>query len=402
MYKMEFEINNDFNLPNNKINILDDNILFNKSRISDDVLSMSSREDASIAEEIESESGNDNQYVFKQSSMGASSNSDDFSEISIDDIQKPRQQRRTTLQDEMTEKKEILHQLERLRSKGVKVPYDFNMNSNIHEMRSSYERIKREKEIDAAIRFQRKMLMGFVTGCEFLNTRYNPFSVELDGWSEQVHESVDDYDDIFEELHDKYKDSGSNMAPELRSLLSLGGSALMFHLTKKMFSNSQLPKVEEVLQRNPELMKKFQEASAMEYMRGSSGISNPSNPSNPSGPLGPFGPSNSSGLFGSSGPTMPSFSSNKPDASSGGDLFGMVSNLFNTTNNPTTDVDDIINNVHSKINLVPTEDNMMETLTMTEDEITSLIEDTADIKMINSSVGKKSKKSKKDTRVLNL
>jgi hypothetical protein len=388
---MEFEINNDFNLPNKKINILDDNILFNKSRISDDVLSMSSREDVSIAEEIESDIGNEgNEYVFKQSSMGASSNSDDFSEISIDDIQKPKQQIRTTVQDEMTEKKEILYQFDRLRSKGVKVPYDFNMSSNIHEMRSSYERIKREKEIDAAVRFQRKMLMGFVTGCEFLNTRYNPFSVELDGWSEQVHESVDDYDDIFEELHDKYKDSGSNMAPELRLLISLGGSAFMFHLTKKMFSNSQLPKVEEVLQRNPELMKKFQEASAMEYMRGSSGPSGISNLSN------------SSGLFGSSGPAMPSFSRNKPDASSGGDLFGMVSNLFNTTNNPTTDVDDIINNVHSKINLVPTEDNMMETLTMTEDEITSLIEDTADIKMINSSVGKKSKKSKKDTRVLNL
>ena len=391
---MEFEINNDFNLPNKKINILDDNILFNKSRISDDVLSMSSREDVSIAEEIESDIGNEgNEYVFKQSSMGASSNSDDFSEISIDDIQKPKQQIRTTVQDEMTEKKEILYQFDRLRSKGVKVPYDFNMSSNIHEMRSSYERIKREKEIDAAVRFQRKMLMGFVTGCEFLNTRYNPFSVELDGWSEQVHESVDDYDDIFEELHDKYKDSGSNMAPELRLLISLGGSAFMFHLTKKMFSNSQLPKVEEVLQRNPELMKKFQEASAMEYMRGSSG---------PSGPSGSSGISNPSGLFGSSGPAMPSFSRNKPDASSGGDLFGMVSNLFNTTNNPTTDVDDIINNVHSKINLVPTEDNMMETLTMTEDEITSLIEDTADIKMINSSVGKKSKKSKKDTRVLNL
>ena len=399
MYKMEFEINNDFNLPNNKINILDDNILFNKSRISDDVLSMSSREDASIAEEIESETGNDNnQYIFKQSSMGASSNSDNFSEISIDDIQKPKQQMRTTIQDEMTEKKEILYQFDRLRSKGVKVPYDFNMNSNIHEMRSSYERIKREKEIDASVRFQRKMLMGFVTGCEFLNTRYNPFSVELDGWSEQVHESVDDYDDIFEELHDKYKDSGSNMAPELRLLISLGGSAFMFHLTKKMFSNSQLPKVEEVLQRNPELMKKFQEASAMEYMRGSQQQSGPfGGPSGSSGPSGLFGPSGPSGR-----PAMPSSSRNKPDASSGGDLFGMVSNLFNTTpNNPTTDVDDIINNVHSKINLVPTEDNMMETLTVTEDEITSLIEDTADIKMINS-VGKRNKKSKKDTRVLNL
>jgi len=395
MYKMEFEINNDFdfNLPNKKINILDDNILFNKSKISDDVLSMSSREDISIADEIESNAdsdiGKNNNFVFKQASMGASSNSDDFSEISIDDIPKPQMQReqaRNTVQDEMTEKKEILYQFDRLRSKGVKVPYDFNMNSNIHEMRSSYERIKREKEIDASVRFQRKMMMGFVTGCEFLNTRYNPFSVELDGWSEQVHESVDDYDDIFEELHDKYKDSGSNMAPELRLLISLGGSAFMFHLTKKMFSNSQLPKVEEVLQRNPDLMKKFQEASAMEYMRGSQQQS------------GPFGMQSGP----SRGPSMPSFSRNKPDTSSGGDLFGMVSNLFNTTqSNPTTDVDDIINNVHSKINLVPTEENMMETLTVTEDEITSLIEDTADIKLINS-VGKKTKKSKKDTRILNL
>jgi hypothetical protein len=380
MYKMEFEINNDFdfNLTNKKINILDDNILFNKSKISDDVLSMSSsREDVSIADEIESELGSEggNNYVFKQASMG--SNSDEFSEISIDDIPKTaganmRESARNTIQDEITEKKEILYQFDRLRSKGVKVPYDFNMNSNIHEMRSSYERIKREKEIDASIRFQRKMLMGFVTGCEFLNTRYNPFSVELDGWSEQVHESVDDYDDIFEELHDKYKDSGSNMAPELRLLISLGGSAFMFHLTKKMFSNSQLPKVEEVLQRNPDLMKKFQEASAMEYMRGAT-----------SGP---------------SGPSMPSSTRNRVDPSSGGDLFGMVSNLFNTQTNPTSDVDDIINNVHSKINLVPTDDNMMETLTVTEDEITSLIEDTADIKVINNT-GKKSKKSK---RVLNL
>jgi len=393
---MEFEINNDFdfNLPTNKINILDDNILFNKSKISDDVLSMSSREDISIADEIES-IAEDDKYVFRQASMSANSNSDDFSEISIDDIPKSQMQReqpRNNMQDEMTEKKEILYQFDRLRSKGVKVPYDFNMNSNIHEMRSSYERIKREKEIDAAVRFQRKMMMGFVTGCEFLNTRYNPFSVELDGWSEQVHESVDDYDDIFEELHDKYKDSGSNMAPELRLLISLGGSAFMFHLTKKMFSNSQLPKVEEVLQRNPDLMKKFQEASAMEYMRGSQQQSGPFGMQS-----GPSGPSR-----GPSGPAMPSFSRNKPDTSSGGDLFGMVSNLFNTTqSNPTTDVDDIINNVHSKINLVPTEDNMMETLTVTEDEITSLIEDTADIKLINS-VGKKTKKSKKDTRVLNL
>ena len=380
---MEFEINNDlmddFNLklPTKKINILDDNNLFNKANISDEVLSMSSRDDISEVDDV-SEIGSDNKYTFKE--QGYQSNSDNFSEISVDEVPNKQQFQQRNIQDDINEKKEILYQLDRLRSKGIKVPYDFNMNSNLNEMRSSYERLKREREIDASVRFQRKMLMGFVTGTEFLNNRYNPFSIELDGWSEQIHESVDDYDDIFEELHDKYKSSGSNMAPELRLLISLGGSAFMFHLTKKMFSNSELPKVEEVLNNNPELMKKFQEASAMEYMKGKTNTNSRPTP-------------------------MPSKNNNN-NLGGGGDIFGMVSNLFNNNNTkstPNNDIDDIINNVHSKINLDPNaQDNLMETLTVTEDEITSLIEDTADIRLTNTSGKKTKKKKESNTRVLNL
>jgi len=381
---MEFEINNDlmndFNLklPTKKINILDDNNLFNKANISDEVLSMSSRDDISEVDDV-SEIGSDNKYTFKE--QGYQSNSDNFSEISVDEVPNKQQFQQRNIQDDINEKKEILYQLDRLRSKGIKVPYDFNMNSNLNEMRSSYERLKREREIDASVRFQRKMLMGFVTGTEFLNNRYNPFSIELDGWSEQIHESVDDYDDIFEELHDKYKSSGSNMAPELRLLISLGGSAFMFHLTKKMFSNSELPKVEEVLNNNPELMKKFQEASAMEYMKGKTNTNSRPTP-------------------------MPSRNNNNNNLGGGGDIFGMVSNLFNNNNTkstPNNDIDDIINNVHSKINLDPNaQDNLMETLTVTEDEITSLIEDTADIRLTNTSGKKTKKKKESNTRVLNL
>jgi hypothetical protein len=381
---MEFEINNDlmndFNLklPTKKINLLDDNNLFNKANISDEVLSMSSRDDISEVDDV-SEIGSDNKYTFKE--QGYQSNSDNFSEISVDEVPNKQQFQQRNIQDDINEKKEILYQLDRLRSKGIKVPYDFNMNSNLNDMRSSYERLKREREIDASVRFQRKMLMGFVTGTEFLNNRYNPFSVELDGWSEQIHESVDDYDDIFEELHDKYKSSGSNMAPELRLLISLGGSAFMFHLTKKMFSSSELPKVEEVLNNNPELMKKFQEASAMEYMKGKTNSNSRPTP-------------------------MPSRNNNNNNLGGGRDIFGMVSNLFNNNNTkstPNNDIDDIINNVHSKINLDPNaQDNLMETLTVTEDEITSLIEDTADIRLTNTSGKKTKKKKESNTRVLNL
>ena len=34
----------------------------------------------------------------------------------------------------------------------------------------------------------------------FLNTKFDPFDVRLDGWSERVHENIDEYTDVFEEL----------------------------------------------------------------------------------------------------------------------------------------------------------------------------------------------------------
>ena len=102
------------------------------------------------------------------------------------------------------------------------------------------------------------MLIAFVTAIEFLNTKFDPFDVKLDGWSENVHEGINEYDDIFGELHEKYK-SKAKMAPELRLLLSLGGSAFMFHLTNTMFKSS-LPGMEDVMRQNPDLMKQFASA----------------------------------------------------------------------------------------------------------------------------------------------
>ena len=84
--------------------------------------------------------------------------------------------------------------------------------------------------------------------------------IKLDGWSENVHEGINEYDDIFEELHEKYK-SKSKMAPEIRLLLSLAGSAFMFHLTNTMFKSS-LPGMEDIMKQNPDLMKQFASAAA--------------------------------------------------------------------------------------------------------------------------------------------
>ena len=102
-----------------------------------------------------------------------------------------------------------------------------------------------EKEKNNSIKFQGKMLMACVTGLEFLNNRFDPFDFNLDGWAESVQENVDDYDEIFAELHEKYK-SKAKMAPELKLLFQLAGSGIMVHMTNTMFKSS-MPGMDDIM-----------------------------------------------------------------------------------------------------------------------------------------------------------
>ena len=177
-----------------------------------------------------------------------------------------------TFAEIQNEKFEILCNLERLEARGVKVSKAFNMDSNFEEMKTEYERIKRKLEVDKSVRFQRKMLVAFVTAIEFLNSKFDPAGVKLDGWSESIHENVHDYDDIFEELHEKYK-SKAHMAPELRLILMLGGSGFMFHLTQTLFKTS-LPGVGDIMKQNPDLMNQFAKAAAGSMGGENAGLGN--------------------------------------------------------------------------------------------------------------------------------
>jgi hypothetical protein len=173
-----------------------------------------------------------------------------------------------THQEIMNEKYELLYKLEALKKKGVKLPRDFTIESNLEDMRYNYEKVTSDMEHLAGVKVARKMLLAISTGVEFLNTKFDPFNIKLEGWSESIHENINDYDEVFEELYEKYK-SNTKMAPELRLLFMVGGSAFMFHLTNSMFKNS-LPGMGDILKQNPDLMKQFAGA-AMNTM----GQSNP-------------------------------------------------------------------------------------------------------------------------------
>jgi hypothetical protein len=185
---------------------------------------------------------------------------------------------RLTPQDIKNEKIDLLYKFKKLEGQGIRTTMNYNMNSHLDDMRNEYIKLKKQREVDNSIKFQRKMLMACVTGLEFLNGRFDPFNVKLDGWSESVNENLNDYDEVFEELGEKYGGAGS-MAPEIRLLFTLAGSAFMFHLTNTMFKSS-IPGMDDVLRQNPELMQQFAQA-AVGTMNGQPQPARPPPPPNP-------------------------------------------------------------------------------------------------------------------------
>jgi len=164
-----------------------------------------------------------------------------------------------TKEEMMREKFKFLRKLEALEKKGVELTKKYNMESSLAEMQGEYEMIMEEKAKQNSVKFQGNMMMAIINGIEFLNNRFDPFDVKLDGWGEQINENITDYDEIFGELHDKYK-SKASMSPELKLLFQLGGSAMMVHMTNTMFK-SAMPGMDDIMRQNPDLMRQFQSAA---------------------------------------------------------------------------------------------------------------------------------------------
>ena len=198
----------------------------------------------------ESSSGFSNEFSNDQSASGPSINLAAATRLSAD--------------EERKKKIDLINKLNRLESKGYHLTKRFTMDNALEEIQVEYDRLVDAKQLEASLRFQRQCMMGVATGVEFLNSKFNPFDWELDGWSESVHENIEDFDEVFEELYDKYKGRG-NMPPEVKLLMSLGGSAFMFHMSNSFF-RSKMGNTDpaDIFRANPQLAKQFAAAAAQQ------------------------------------------------------------------------------------------------------------------------------------------
>ena len=259
------DLENDLNELNNLGESINDNYYKNKSNI----FSSSAEDEPQHVRFDTSAAPSIGEYT-SSANVNDSKTWDGFSKNIPDE---PQQQPQPQLSKEelLREKFKYLKKLEDLEKKGVELSKKYNMDSPLAEMQGEYETIKEEDSKKKAVKFQGHMMMAFINGIEFLNNKYDPFDIKLDGWSEQINENINDYDEIFEELHEKYK-SKASMAPELKLLFQLGGSAMMIHMSNTLFK-SAMPNMDDILRQNPDLMRQFQTAAVNSMSQSSPGLS---------------------------------------------------------------------------------------------------------------------------------
>lgn len=272
-------------------------------------------------------------------SVGKTSTWDGFSKINEIPIEQPAS--RLTDREKRRKKRLMIKKLEEWYEKGlVKNITHFNMDSNYEEVEDEYETALEDKRKKDSVKLQGWWFMTFVNSVEYANAAFDPFGLNLDGWGEQVNEDIDSYEEIFSELHEKYK--GGKMAPELSLLLRLGFSAAVVNFTNKALS-SATPGFNDVIKQSPELMRMFTDATVSSMSQSSPGFAMASNMMNehksqrPRGPPPPapvetknMGPSARPGM------TFTERPSNRPDiAASRGAMFseeGVSTNQYASAN----------------------------------------------------------------------
>ncbi len=170
----------------------------------------------------------------------------------VDDKPKPKQ---LTPQEIRMKKIELLRKLCEIKSKGYQLSKEYDFNSSLEEMEYEYELLRSFADKRNGVRVFKNGLLQAVSVIEFLNDKYDPFDFQLSGWGEHMSVEIDSWEDVLEEIYEKYKGSGKKMAPEIKLLYLILASGSAFHFTKSQAN--KLPGLDSMLASNPALLSKI-------------------------------------------------------------------------------------------------------------------------------------------------
>lgn len=223
--------------------------------------------DDSLADEDNAEE----QSESEQSSFGGSEDDASALEEHGPKISAPGPPPSRSIRSILTEKHDLLFRMNRLMTRGGTQSRTMSASDSLDELRAEYERMRRELDTEQSVKFQRSVLVSFATGLEFLNNRFDVAGVRLDGWSESINQDITSFDEVFEELHEKYGQK-STLPPELKLIFMIASSAFMFHMSKSVCSG--VPGMQEMMRDDPEFAKSVAAAVARKASRSDSSSAN--------------------------------------------------------------------------------------------------------------------------------
>jgi hypothetical protein len=158
-----------------------------------------------------------------------------------------------TPEEEEKKKKVLLYKLKRLQKRGHDVRH-FTMDSSLEEIQGEVDMIKKEANMEQGVKAAKRGLMFLTSAMEWANNKYDPFDIALDGWSGEVQEEMEngEYDEVLEELYEKYYEK-VNVAPEVKLMGMLAGSALQFHVSNTVVKGMMGDNGSKLLAQNPNL-----------------------------------------------------------------------------------------------------------------------------------------------------
>ena len=219
------------------------------------------------------------------SSLGNTKTWDGFTKVSdippAEGYVRPSAANNMSDREKRRKKREMIKKLQEWYEAGQlkQQPSHFTMESAYEEVEDEYEGALEDKRKKDSVKLQGWWFITLVNSLEYANAAFDPFGISLDGWGEKVTEDLPEYEEIFSELHDKYK--GGKLAPEVSLLMRLGFSAAVVGFSNKALS-SAAPAFGDVIRQSPELMRTFNDATVKALSQQSPGFAFASNLMKPS------------------------------------------------------------------------------------------------------------------------
>ena len=169
--------------------------------------------DINNEEDDNNEENNDNENFENQQSDPSEINPNDFKEIldngEFDNLS-PQQQRII--------KYDLLMKLADLvKTNGIQITTDYNMNSNYYDIKREYDYHVRVRGKKRTISTIYSGIICAAKGLEFLNNKFDPFGLNINGFTLNLESSREELLDVLMELYDKYLSTqGKEISPEMQ------------------------------------------------------------------------------------------------------------------------------------------------------------------------------------------